>query len=156
MFTFLYGLRFRLFLLLGLLLLPLLGLTLRTASAQRELAAAQAKAEALRMARLVVSNQNTLTTSVHQLLIALAQLPEIRSGDPAGCSALLAELLKQYPGYTNLNVAALNGDLLCSAIPTSGPINYADRAWFQRVLQTRNFVVGEYVIGRTTGKATLP
>ncbi len=156
MFTFLYSLRFRLFLLLGLLLLPLLGLTLRTASAQRELAAAQAKAEALRVTRLVVSNQNTLTTSVHQLLIALAQLPEIRSGDPAECSALLAELLKQYPGYTNLNVAALNGDLLCSAIPTSGPINYADRAWFQRVLQTRNFVVGESVIGRITGKATLP
>ncbi len=61
MFTFLYGLRFRLFLLLGLALLPLLGLTLRTASAQRELAAAQAKTEALRMTRLVVSNQNTLT-----------------------------------------------------------------------------------------------
>ncbi|MFH1908866.1 MAG: cache domain-containing protein, partial [Chloroflexota bacterium] len=96
------------------------------------------------------------TAGHHHLLITLAQLPEIRSGDPAGCSALLAELLKQYPGYTNLGVAALNGDLLCSAIPTSGPINYADREWFQRVLQTRNFVVGDYVIGRTTGKATLP
>ncbi|MDI6770248.1 MAG: HAMP domain-containing protein, partial [Anaerolineales bacterium] len=156
MFTFLYSLRFRLFLLLGLALLPLLGLTLRTAFAQREQAAAQAKAEAMRMTRLVVSNQNTLTAGGHHLLIALAQLPEIRSGDPAGCSALLAELLKQYPVYTNLGVAALNGDLLCSALPTSGPINYADREWFPRVLQTRNFVVGESVVGRITGKATMP
>ena len=41
--------------------------------------------------------------------------------------------------------------MLCSAVPLSGPINIADRQYFQQTLQMRDFGTGTYQIGRITG-----
>src|SRR5207249_2996343 len=76
-------------------------------------------------------------------------------GDSAACSALFAGLLQEYPRYANLGAMRLNGDIFCSGLPMTGPINSADRAFFQRALETRAFAVGDYQIGRITGKATV-
>ena len=35
------------------------------------------------------------------------------------------------------------------------PVNAADRAWFQRAVQSRAFAIGDYQIGRITHKATV-
>jgi len=48
-----------------------------------------------------------------------------------------------------------DGDTICTALPIKSPLNSADRAYFQRARQTRNFAVGDYQIGRVTGKATV-
>jgi serine phosphatase RsbU (regulator of sigma subunit) len=149
------SLRSRLLLLVLLALVPVLGLMLWTAAEQRRLAAAEVQENALRLARLASLDQERLIESTRQLLVVLAQLPEVRRGDPAACGALLAVLLQQYPLYTNLGTIAPDGNLVCSALPTSGPINVADRAYFRRALDTRAFAVGEYQIGRVTGKASV-
>lgn len=36
--------------------------------------------------------------------------------------------------------------------PITGPVIFADRPWFQRLLATRDFVVSEYLIGRLSKK----
>jgi putative nucleotidyltransferase with HDIG domain len=118
-------------------------------------AAAEAQANALRLARLASVSQEQLIESTRRLLITLAHLPQVRSGDPAGCSVLFADLLKHYPGYTTFAAAEPDGNVFCSAVPLSGPVNFADRAWFQNVVQTREFAASDYVIGRISGKAIL-
>ncbi len=67
----------------------------------------------------------------------------------------MANHLKEHPEYLNLGVINLEGDIVCSALPFKGPINLADRTYFRRTVETQDFSIGEYQIGRVTGKATL-
>lgn len=150
------GLRSRLILLVLLAILPVLGLALYSGQEQRRQAAIHAQTETMRLARLAASNQQALIEGGQQLLVALARLPLLDTGDLAACDAFLAGLLHQYSYYINLGVAAPNGDLLCSALPHPDPVSYGDRAWLQETVKTADFVVGEYVIGRISGAALLP
>jgi len=120
----------------------------------RRLAAADVKEEALRLARIAASDQEDTIKDTRQLLFALAQLPEVRSADPTACSALF-ELLNQYPQYALLGVIARNGHLFCSTHPISDPVNLADRNYFQRVLQTHDFAIGDFLCDHISGKAAL-
>jgi len=149
------SLRLRLVLLVLLAVIPALGLMLYTNLEQRRLETVQAQADAQRLARLASTQQQQLIEGVRQLLIALAQLPEVRSGDAAACTSLMTSLLKQYPLYANLGVIELDGNVFCSGVPLTSPINVADRIYFQHALETSGFSVGDYQIGRATGKATV-
>lgn len=149
------SLRTRLTLLTLIAVLPAFVLLFFTNLEQRRLARAEAQAEALRLVRLTSSEQNALIEGTHQLLTVLAQLPIIADDDPAVCSQVLAQLLEQNPSYINLGVATRAGDVTCSAIPLPGPVNVQDRTYFRRAIETAGFAVGDYQIGRITGKGTL-
>jgi len=149
------SLRARLLWLVLMAILPAMGLVLYTGLEQRREAAAQAKDEALRLVRVASANQAQLIEGARQLLIALAELPEVRGGDPAACHALFNALLNQYSLYANLGVADPNGDVWCSAVPLTGRVNISDRVYFRRAQKTHGFAVGDYQIGRITGKATV-
>jgi hypothetical protein len=146
------NLRFRLMLLVLLAIMPVLGLTFFTGLEQRQAAGLAAQHSALRLVWVLAEDQGRLIESTRQLLITLTQLSEIRRDAATACAPLLANLRQQYPLYANLGLTDRNGDLLCSAVPASGPVNYADRAWFQDVLRTRDFVVGGYVLGKVPSK----
>jgi PAS domain S-box-containing protein len=150
------SLRSRLLLLVLLAVIPALGLTLYTASEDRQREANHIREDALRLAQIVSVEEEQLIRGTRQLLVTLAELPQVvREGDPAMCSAFFADLLKQYHRYDNLGAIELDGDVFCSALPTAGPINAADRGYFQRALQTRDFAIGDYQIGRITGKPSI-
>ncbi len=149
------SLRVRLLLLVLLAVIPALGLILYTAAEMRRTASKEAQANALRLAQSVSSAQDDLFEGARQLLTALAQLPEVRKRDSEACNALFASLLKQFPLYVSLGAVDAKGDAFCSAIPITGPINAADRAWFQRAFLYRGFAIGDYQIGRVSGKASL-
>jgi len=149
------SLRVRLLLLVLLAIIPALGLILYTASEQRRLAATNVQEGALRLARLASSDQGRLIDGARQLLIGLAQLREVRHHNSRACRAFFADLLKQYPLYANLGAVKPDGDVFCSALPFRGRINVADRTYFRRAVETRDFAIGEYQIGRVTGKATV-
>ena len=155
MHRFLFSLRFRLILLVLIAIIPALGLTLYTGFEQRQVAATQAKEDALSLAHFVSSRQRQLVEGVHQFLHVLAQLPQVRCCDPDPCSRLFTDLLKQYPHYLNIGAIGLDGYVFASAIPLTKPIYAADRPYFRRALHTRKFTVGEYQIGRLTGKPGL-
>jgi len=149
------SLRVRLLLLVLLAALPALGLILYTDLEQRRLAATQAQEDALRLARLAAADQAQLIQGAHQLLAALAQLPAVRSGDSDTCTMLVTRLFKQYPVYANLGAAQPNGKVFCSVAPLTQPISVAGSAWFQRVVQRREFIIGEYQRSLVTGEFTL-
>ena len=152
---FLSGLRVRLLLLVLLAGLPSLGLILYTGLEQRRLAATQVQDNALRVARMASAEQERFIEGAHQLLTALARLPEVRAGQPGPCNALLADMLKQYPLYVNFGVTTADGLIICSAVPIDKPVPATDRAWYQRTVKTGTFAIGDYQIGRITGKPTV-
>ncbi len=149
-------LRTYLMLLVLLVLLPAAGLLIHSAIAQRRLAAVDARREALRLARIADLEQSQLVTRTRELLLSVSQLLVPRSGVTFdGCSPLLARLLASQPFYLNIGIASTNGRVLCSAVPLTGPVTIADRAYFRRALKTGSFSVGNYQIGRITGKGSV-
>lgn len=149
------SLQIRLLLLVLLAVVPMLALVLHSYAQQVQGATEDAQASALGLARLAANDQERLIEGARQLLVALAELPSVQNQDAAECGSFLADLLKEYPLYENLGAANLDGDIFCSAIPSATRANMSDRPWFQRALQTRDFVVGDYLVARITGRPTL-
>ncbi len=154
-FRFNSGLRARLFQLVVVALLPAIGLILYQLGEQRAQAVKEAQNEALRLARLIASNQRRLIDSSGHLLIALSQLPDVRNGDRRACSLLFARLLKEYRPYANLGVANIAGDVTCSALPLSEKTNLGDRSYFLDAVEDKDLAIGNYQIGRISKKASL-
>src|SRR5262245_32000573 len=149
------SLRLRLWLLVLLAFMPALGLMFYTAAEQRQHAVQEVKDQALRMVQIVSSDQERRIDGTRYLLMALAHVPDVRDGDAAECQSFLAALLKDNPLYTIFTLADLRGDLICSAVPLNKPVHVADRSYFLSAIETRNFGIGEFQIGRVTEKSTI-
>ncbi len=149
------SLRARLILFVLLALVPAFGLIFYQARQERLLATAAAGEKALGLARTAATEQHRLISETRRFLGQLAQERHWGLTDPTTCSALVADQLNRHPQYLNLGVINLKGDLVCSALPLNAPINVADRTYFRRVVETKDFSIGEYQIGRVTGKATV-
>ncbi len=149
------SLRARLVLLILLAIIPALGLLLHTDLEQRGLATLDVRENGLTFVRLLSADQERIVEGARQLLVALAQLRDVRSGDAAMCTTRLVELLKLLPDYLGFGVAEPDGDVFCSTASVTEQINAADRAWFQRAIQTRGFAVGDYQAGAISGQAIL-
>lgn len=135
--------------------LPAVGLILTTTMEQKRQIVAGEKAEARRMATLVALEEEHLFGATKQILIALGDIAEANASNPATCRARFASLLECYHRYANFGVIDLKGNVVCSALPMDVAVNAADRAFFQRALKTHDFAVGDYEIGRITGKPTI-
>ncbi len=149
------GLRVRLLVLVLLAVIPALGLTLYTNLEERELRKAQVQEYALRLSRIVSADHERLIEDARKLLATLARLPVLREVQRAACGALFADLLTRHSSYANLGVISADGNLICSGVPMISQVYVGDRAYFQRARETRKFAIGDYQIGRITGKATL-
>jgi hypothetical protein len=144
-----------LLLLVILAVIPVLGLTFYTYVELRQLRVVEEQREALRLARIAARDQEDTIRDTRQLLFALAQLGELRDADPATCSEFLTKLLNQYPQYAALGVVGRDDHLRCSAFVTDSPVNLADRSYFGRVLQARDFAVGDYQSDPISDRAIL-
>jgi signal transduction histidine kinase len=149
------SLQTRLLLLVLLAVIPALGLTLYTNLEERQLRKAQVQEQAMRLSRLVSADHERLIEDARRLLMNLARLPAVRDRNRAACNALFADLLTQHSSYANLGVVDANGSIFCSALPMTGPVYAGDRVFFRRALETRDFAIGEYQVGRITRKATV-
>jgi len=148
-----FSLRVRLIALVLFAVVPSLGFILYTASEQRRVDNLEVQASAQQLTQLAARNQEELAEGVRQLLVAFVQLPQVHNS--ATCNNLFAKLLKQYPLYTNFGSIDRDGNTVCSAIPLKHPVASADLPFFQRALKTRKFAVGDYLVGRVTGKASI-
>jgi PAS domain S-box-containing protein len=170
------SLRFRLFGLVLLAAVPAFGLVLYQGRVQRRLAEANSLAEARRLTNLACREIDIAIRDSRMLLDLLARLPELRRGDAATCEQVFRNL-QSVRGYTddsreaapdtasvrhshttpygNVGLVDLEGRVVASAVPLSGPVNVADRPYFRRALATGSFALGDYQMGRITGRPGL-
>ena len=149
------SLRARLLAIVAVSVVPAFGLIVYTGLEQRREAVGLAQEAAVRLARLAASEQGRRLGGARDLLVALSRLPEVRRRDAAACGAVLADLRRQYDLYLNFGAIDERGRLVCSALPAADDVALGDRPYFQRAVATRRFAVGDYQVGRVTGKASL-
>jgi PAS domain S-box-containing protein len=150
-----WSLRTRLVLLVLLAFVPAVILSIYNGVEQRHRGRGEVLTDTLRLARLAAADQRRLVEGARQTLLLIARLPEVRGGDSRACSAALANLRAQFPAYLNLGVTDASGWIVCSALPIAEPVDARDRAWYQRAVQARDFVMGTYQVGRVTGRPTI-
>jgi PAS domain S-box-containing protein len=147
--------RARLLLLVGLVSLPLLALVVSVTIDGGRRATEQARSGMERLARVVANEEGEVIDRARHLMVALAELPVVREHRSAECSALFARLMTEYKIYTTLGVTSATGDIVCSAPAAQAGATLADRPIFQSVRAGQGFTVGEYTIGRLSGKPSL-
>jgi steroid delta-isomerase-like uncharacterized protein len=156
------SLRFRLILLVLLASLPSLALLLITAAQQRDVAIDTGQDEARRLARLVASDQSSVSSSIVTVLNSLAISTELRADDPDGCGMILRSLgtgadatgepgttagaTLTVDGATFSQVVVLDDKLStwCSGPAGPGLISDDDRALAQSALDTGTVAAGNY------------
>ena len=135
--------------------LPLVVLTVHDGFDERRHARERVGEEAAQLAAFASLRNQDLVDTGREVLATIAGLPSVRGSGWPGCSEQLAELLVLYPRFASLGVVNAAGDLRCTAIPVWQSFNFADRAWFQRVKAQQSFAVGDYQLGRITGRPTV-
>ncbi|GEM_PF-2924907 len=140
----------------SLVLLALIASYFHVIQSARERAIVQAQESVLNKARLVALAHDQWLEESHNLLAtvaaALQQLPEMEQN----CGALLTAMAQATRGVDTVLLTDHHGDLLCAPFPSSGQMSFRDRAYVQRALQTGEFTIGEYIIGRFSGERILP
>lgn len=154
--AFTLGLRGRLILLLLAAFAALAGVIVAQALHHRSDMISAASEQLLNQAKLIAARQQSITARGDAILSGLMMRPELGAAGAAdACPRLLAEMLKQQTEFINIGQVLPDGALACSAVPAAGPITFADRAWFQRALQTREMAIGDMVTGRVVGKQVI-
>jgi signal transduction histidine kinase len=149
------GLRVRLLVLVAIAVVPALALITFTARDQRRMAENHARENLVQLSKTLSEDHRLLVERSRRLLAVLVHLPSVRNRDPAGCSAIARSLVKDHPQYAGLGAFDPRGRRFCSGSRFE-ELRVADRPWFRRALETREFVIGDYEIERVLGRPVLP
>lgn len=135
------SLRAVILLLVLLSVLPTLLLAFYSNFEQRFLGIVELQNDLERMIRLEAATQGRLIEGGRALLLALAQLDEVRKPDTTECSELFGNLVSKYGHYTVLGVVDLEGAIQCSSLPVMRPVDYNKFRWFRETIDSAEFVV---------------
>jgi PAS domain S-box-containing protein len=150
-----YGLRVRLILLVFIAVVPALILILHNAKHDRDVSAERIQEDAQRIVEIAASRQTRFIDSARQLLAILAEVPEVVRGDSMACNRFVKGLTDRYSVYGNLGRIDAEGNLVCSAIGFSGTLNLANRSYFRRAKDSKDFAIGDYQIGKVANRGSI-
>ena len=149
------SIKHQLFLIVAIIAFPAVCIIINAGMEQRRAAIHDAERETQKLAETIVNEQKNLVASTRQLFIALSQSSEITSRKHVEIQAILAEILRLSPQYSNIFLADPAGIVWASAVPLSETVSVADRRYFKNALASGKLSSGEYHIARTTNKPAL-
>ncbi|CAO3440040.1 ATP-binding protein [Azospirillum endophyticum] len=139
------------------LALPLAG-ALYLADQQLDDHIGAARELALHLADDGVQRQHDLIGEARNLLGVLSLVPAIRNATPTdtdACVATLAPMPRQHRWTTGVWLSDADGNIICDTTGPGAGISLKEREYFQRVLETRNWVVSEFIVGKRSLKPLL-
>src|SRR5260221_5199634 len=145
----------RLFLLVAVALLPAIAIQTYNEVDLRRSRQIEVQDQALALARLAAAEQQQIVQGIWQALIALSELPAIKAKDSQGCNAYLSAIKQRYPAFLSFIVTDLTGQSSCNTTNHDEPVTAAGRAYFANALKSGEFTVGEFAVGRQTGRNVL-
>jgi len=145
----------RLFVLVAVALLPAIAIQSYNEFDLRRSRQMEVQEQALGLAKLAAAEQQQIVQGIRQALIALSELPAIKAKDAQGCKAYLSRIKERYPEFISFIVVDPNGSSFCDSRSEFEQSSAAGRPYFGSVLRTGKFTVGEFAIGRATGRKVL-
>jgi signal transduction histidine kinase len=141
----------RLFLLVAVALLPAIAIQAFNEFDLRRAREVEVQNQALGLARLAAAEQQQIVQGIRQVLIAMSELPSIKTRDSQACDAYLAAVHERFPAFITFLVTDMKGLSFCDTNSDHRPISIAARPYFASILKTGKFSVGEYSAGLSTG-----
>lgn len=142
----------RLFILVFLAFLPTVALYLH---ADRSLKAAELRsheAELLHLAEQAGHDYRRILENIESLLGALSEVAQVRDPQPPGCNQLLADMMTHMRYYTAIQLIEPDGFVGCGSLAIDGSLFVGDRYYHRAAMANGQFTIGEFVVGRLTGK----
>jgi signal transduction histidine kinase/CheY-like chemotaxis protein len=149
------GLRARLLALLLVALAPLVLIIVLLAATAWTRIYSRAEDQAGQLARLAAASIADQIEGTRELLATLAVSDELAQPRSPTCSAFLAQVLATQPALLNVAVVDGSGWIVCSAVDPGRPVNVGDRSYFRLAMAGAPLAVGDYQVGRVTGRPTL-
>ncbi len=141
-------------LVLASLALPLAG-TLYLADQQLDDRMEAARELALHLADDGAERQHDLIGEARNLLGVLSLVPAIRNATPTdtdACVATLSPMPRQHRWTTGVWLTDADGNIICDTTGPGAGISLREREYFQRVLDTKSWVVSDFIIGKRSLK----
>ncbi len=107
--------------------------------------------ETRRITSQLVATQQGLISDTQSFLKKLALSEAVQDPTAPVCGIFLSQVLQLSHIYQNLGAPRWDGELLCNALPLSGPVNVSDRPYIQRAISKKTFSVGAFQTDRATG-----
>ncbi len=137
-------------------LLPVFGFVIIASVKHQDDKLAQARSNLRTLAQLSSLGTERQVEGARQLLgVITSGLSLKATGPPTLCNDFLNNIRSTYPNYANIGFLDANGKVMCDALPGEPGGDFTDRAYFQRAIAMRSFAVGDYQIGRITGRASI-
>jgi signal transduction histidine kinase len=145
----------RLFVRVAVALLPAIAIQAYNEFALRRAREVEVQNQVFSLARLSAAEQQQIVQGIRQVLIAMSELPSIKTRDSQACNAYLAGMQRRFPAFVTFLVSDLKGGSFCDTNSDHRPISVAARPYFADVLKTGTFTVGEFSAGLSTGRKVI-
>ncbi|GEO98033.1 sensor histidine kinase [Methylobacterium haplocladii] len=146
----------RILLLVLLALAPAVAVQVYNEQDLRNARAETVRSAAARGAQAVAADLAQFADGARQVLDILAEEPAIRDRDAAACTPFLASVAGRLTGSNIIVVTDAAGSVVCNSKGAApGSYSLADRSYFKTVMATGRSAIGEYVIGRGSGRPTI-
>jgi PAS domain S-box-containing protein len=148
-------LRHRLLILILLVLLPAAVIVAFDVIEARTRQVKAAELQGRQLAQSITGALDRVMSHVEGTLDLLTQVPDVRQLAAPACSILLTQVAQAQPRYATIIATDTGGNTICASNPKAIGVTTSDRPWFQQVLATRSFTIGDYTIGRVSHKPIL-
>ena len=107
------------------------------------------------LAQHAAAAQREIISSVEAVLKSSAYIHASASEIGRGCATLRASLRVDLPSIRMLMVAGPDGIVRCSTSSMFLGVDVSDRPYFKKALETHDFAVSDFLIGRQSKKGTI-
>ena len=136
--------------------LPLAGLTAWNLYVTAEADTQRAREQVLHLAEATASDTARFLGYARDILNGLAARDAVRALDPARCDAIQKDLLLLTPYFANVVTMAMDGTVICSAVPTNRSARGNPDRFLKRLRGPDELTIGLAAPGVVTGKWVLP
>lgn len=142
----------RLFILVFLAFLPTVALYVHADRSLNAAAIESHETEMLRLANQAGRDYRQILRDTESLLGALSEMSEFRQPRTPQCNQTLAAVMAHMHHYTAIQLVHPDGFVTCGSLAIDESLFVGDRYYHRAAMASGTFTVGQFVVGRLTGK----
>jgi hypothetical protein len=148
-------LQLRLLILVFVAFIPALGLFWYVNGELRTLQLEAKEHELASRAQHIAAEYTGMLEQSRSYLATLAEFPEVRTGRAPDCTEYLQRAIRHMDAYTTISLIGMDGYLACGAVTPESDLYLGDRAYYTRASSRGSFAVGNFALGRLSGRPVL-